>query len=383
MIGLPLTIHFPGKLVFGNGVLSQLENEVIALQPKRVFIATIEPMRSIVNGIVKRLAQMQIETLVDTTIVTEPSIDDFELLMPTVAHFNPDVVIGIGGGSVLDMAKLFAAQMDNAQLLRDYIGIGLLKCRKRTLICIPTTSGTGSEVSPNAILVDTVDNQKKGIISPYLVPDIVLVDPLLTISVPPAVTAATGMDALTHCMEAFTNKFAQPFIDLYAREGMRLIAHHIVAAVKDGNNIEARSHVAMGSLLGGFCLGPVNTAGVHALSYPLGSMYHLSHGLSNAILLPYVMAFNIEAAEERYAEVAIALGCEKMADNRTTALAGVAKIEALNAACGIPNSLKALGVDEDSIPQMAKEAMKIQRLLKNNPREITEQDAIEIFKAAM
>jgi len=162
-----------------------------------------------------------------------------------------------------------------------------------------------------------------------------------------------------------------------------LIAHHIVAAVKDGNNIEARSHVAMGSLLGGFCLGPVNTAGVHALSYPLGSMYHLSHGLSNAILLPYVMAFNLEMAAERYAEVAIALGCDRLTDPRATAKLGVAKIKALNAACGIPNSLKALGVAEDSIPQMAKEAMKIQRLLKNNPREITEQDAIEIFKAAM
>ena len=319
MIGLPLTIHFPGKLIFGNAVLSQLESEVVALQPKRVFIATIEPMRSIVDGIEKRLAQLQIETLVDTTIVAEPSIVDFELLMPTVAHFNPDVVIGIGGGSVLDMAKLFAAQLDNTQLLRDYIGIGLLKGRMRTLICIPTTSGTGSEVSPNAILVDTLDNQKKGIISPYLVPDIVLVDPLLTISVPPSVTAATGMDALTHCMEAFTNKFAQPFIDLYAREGMRLIAHHIVAAVKDGSNIEARNQVAMGSLLGGFCLGPVNTAGVHALSYPLGSMYHLSHGLSNAILLPYVMAFNLEMAVERYAEVAVALGCERLTDPLATA----------------------------------------------------------------
>jgi alcohol dehydrogenase class IV len=164
---------------------------------------------------------------------------------------------------------------------------------------------------------------------------------------------------------------------------MRLIAHHIVAAVKDGSNIEARNQVAMGSLLGGFCLGPVNTAGVHALSYPLGSMYHLSHGLSNAILLPYVMAFNLEMAVERYAEVALALGCERLTDPLATAKLGVAKIKALNAACGIPNALKDLGVDENSIPQMAKEAMKIQRLLKNNPREITEQDAIEIFKAAM
>jgi alcohol dehydrogenase class IV len=281
----------------------------------------------------------------------------------------------------LDIAKLVAAQLENEQKLNDYVGIGLLKGRKKKLICVPATSGTGSEVSPNAILVDD-DNQKKGIISPYLVPDIVYVDPLLTISVPPAITAATGLDALTHCLEAYTNKFAQPFIDMYAYEGMRLIAAHIETAVKDGSNIEAREKVAMGSLLGGFCLGPVNTAGVHALSYPLGSMFHLAHGLSNALLLPYVMEFNISSSPKRYADVAIALGCERKADDLTTAYAGVKKIRDLINACGIPATLQEVNVPESAIPQMAVDAMKIQRLLKNNPREITEQDAINIYKAA-
>ncbi len=212
-----------------------------------------------------------------------------------------------------------------------------------------------------------------------LVPDIVYVDPLLTVSVPPAITAATGLDALTHCLEAYTNKFAQPFIDMYAYEGMRLIAAHIETAVKDGSNIEAREKVAMGSLLGGFCLGPVNTAGVHALSYPLGSMFHLAHGLSNALLLPYVMEFNIPAAPKRYADVAIALGCERKENDTATAYAGVQKIRELIKACGIPATLKEVNVPESAIPQMAIDAMKIQRLLKNNPREITEQDAISIF----
>jgi alcohol dehydrogenase class IV len=297
--------------------------------------------------------------------------------MQAVAPFNPDIVIGIGGGSVLDIAKLVAAQLDNEQQLKDYVGIGLLKGRKKKLICVPATSGTGSEVSPNAILVDE-DNQKKGIISPFLVPDIVYVDPLLTVSVPPAITAATGLDALTHCLEAYTNKFAQPFIDIYAYEGMRLIE----TAVKDGSNIEAREKVAMGSLLGGFCLGPVNTAGVHALSYPLGSMFHLAHGLSNALLLPYVMEYNIPAATKKYAEVAIAVGCRQQSTDEATAYAGVQKIRELIKACNIPSTLKEVNVPESAIPQMAKDAMKIQRLLKNNPREITEQDAIAIYKAA-
>ncbi|MBP6023508.1 iron-containing alcohol dehydrogenase [Ferruginibacter sp.] len=376
-----LQIIFPGKLVFGNGTLPQLVDDVVALKPTKVFIATIAPLQNTLAEFITALQKNNIEILTDTSIVAEPSFADFEKLMQTVAPFNPDVVIGIGGGSVLDIAKLVAAQLENEQQLKDYVGIGFLKGRKKKLICVPATSGTGSEVSPNAILVDD-ENQKKGIISPYLVPDIVYVDPLLTVSVPPAITAATGLDALTHCLEAYTNKFAQPFIDMYAYEGMRLIAAHIETAVKDGNNIEAREKVAMGSLLGGFCLGPVNTAGVHALSYPLGSMFHLAHGLSNALLLPYVMQFNIPAATKRYADVAIALSCERQDNDTATAYAGVHKIRELIKACGIPATLQEVNVPESAIAQMAVDAMKIQRLLKNNPRTITEQDAIAIYKAA-
>lgn len=382
MSQLPLRIFFPGKLVTGNGTFDQLIDDVLALQPTKVFIATITPLQQIIDAFTAKLTAQNIKVVTDTSIIAEPSFSDFETLMEKVTPFNPDVVIGIGGGSVLDIAKLVAAQLENEQQLREYVGICLLKGRKKKLICVPATSGTGSEVSPNAILVDDEDNQKKGIISPYLVPDIVYVDPLLTVSVPPAITAATGMDALTHCLEAYTNKFALPFIDLFAYEGMKLIAANIVTAVKDGSNIEAREKVAMGSLYGGFCLGPVNTAGVHALSYPLGSMYHLAHGLSNAVLLPYVMEYNIVATADRYADVAVALGCNREADVWTTAKAGVEKIKELNKACGIPSTLSEVGVKEETIPQMAMEAMKIQRLLKNNPREITEQDAVNIFKSA-
>jgi len=377
----PLKIFFPGKLVFGNGSLAQLADEVIQLKPGKVFIATISPLLNSIADFTTSLKKNGIEILTDTSIVQEPGFSDFEKLMKIVTPFNPDVVVGIGGGSVLDISKLVAAQLDNEQLLKDYVGIGLLEGRKKKLVCVPATSGTGSEVSPNAILVDN-ENQKKGIISPFLVPDIVYVDPLLTISVPPSITAATGLDALTHCLEAYTNKFAQPFIDMYAYEGMQLIAANIVTAVKEETNIEAREKVAMGSLLGGFCLGPVNTAGVHALSYPLGSIFHLAHGLSNALLLPYVMEFNIPATTKKYAEVAIALGCERQADDKTTACKGVRKIKELIKACGIPATLREVSVPESAIPQMAADAMKIQRLLKNNPREITEQDAIEIYKAA-
>ena len=377
-----LKIFFPGKLVFGNGCLSNFAEEIAQLKSARVFIVTIEPLRNAIDGLKNTLITNAIEVLIDTSVVQEPTFSDFKKLIKKAAPFNPDLVIGIGGGSVLDIAKLVAAQLENEQQLKDYIGIGLLKGRKKKLVCVPATSGTGSEVSPNAILVDDNDNQKKGIISPHLVPDIVYVDPLLTLSVPSAITAATGLDALTHCLEAYTNKFAQPFIDVYAYEGIRLIAANIKIAVMDGNNKDAREKLAMGSLLGGFCLGPVNTAGVHALSYPLGSMFHLAHGLSNALLLPFVMEFNIPSAVKRYADVAIALGCQPQNNDEATAYAGVKKIKELIKACGIPASLREVNVPETAIQQMAADAMKIQRLLINNPREITEQDAVAIYKAA-
>lgn len=377
-----LTIHFPNKLVFGKGKLNLLADEVSRLNAKKVLIITIEPLLGQINEVIEKLKTNSAEVEIDTSILQEPYFSDFKKLMEEIFSFNPDVVVGIGGGSVLDIAKLVAAQLDNEQTLDEYVGIGLLKGRKKALICLPATSGTGSEVSPNAILVDDSDGQKKGIISPYLVPDVVIVDPLLTISVPPSITAATGIDALTHCLEAYTNKFAHPMIDLYAYEGMKLIASNIVQIVQNGKDEEARTAVALGSMYGGICLGPVNTAAVHALSYPLGSMFHLPHGLSNALLLPYVMEFNLVALADRYADVAIALGCEREKDDLTTAKKGVEKIKEIIEQCGLPLRLRDAGVNEDAIPTMAKDAMKVQRLLKNNPREVTLEDAINIYKEA-
>ena len=382
-MSLPLKILFPGQLVFGNDTFPGLAEELIRRRPARVLICSISPLSGITDELKGRLSDAGISVETDTSIVAEPSFSDFHALMDRVRDFDPEAVVGIGGGSVLDVAKLVAALLGNSQRLEEYVGIGLLKQRSRLLVCVPTTSGTGSEVSPNAILVDDADGQKKGIISPFLVPDIVYVDPMLTHSVPPAITAATGIDALTHCLEAYTNKFALPFIDNFALEGMRRISAHIIDAVMDGTNVIAREEVSLGSLYGGFCLGPVNTAGVHALSYPLGSLYHLSHGLSNALLLPWVMEYNIPASPKRHADVAVALGCTPGRDDMETAMAGVEHIRSINSACGIPSRLSDVGVKVDSLPGMARDAMKVQRLLKNNPREITEADALNIFKQAL
>lgn len=377
-----LKIHFPGKLVFGNGIINNLAEDIISLKVSKLMLVTITPLQEKLAPFIQTLEANGIELLTDTSILQEPTFGDFKQLMAIANAFNPDVVLGIGGGSVLDVAKLIAAQTGNHQTLHEIVGIGLLQGRKAKLICVPATSGTGSEVSPNAILVDDADNQKKAVISPYLLPDIVYVDPQLTRSVPPQITAATGLDALTHCLEAYTNKFADPFIDMYAFEGMRLIAANLATAVANGGDEAARTQVAMGSMLGGFCLGPVNTAGVHALSYPLGSMFHIAHGLSNALLLPYVMEYNLPASPKRYADVAVALGCTRESEDMATAQKGIAAVKQLIKACGVPERMRDINIPKEAIAQMARDTMKITRLLKNNPREITEADAVAIYEAA-
>jgi alcohol dehydrogenase class IV len=375
-----LQVNFPARLVFGNHTLTQMVDELISLKSSRVAIVTIPALQASITPLLQQLAEKGIDVLLDERIATEPYFADLHQLLDYFTPFRPDTVLGIGGGSVLDIAKLLAALLDNEQTVYDVVGNGLLKKRTKKLICVPATSGTGSEVSPNAILIDDADGQKKGIISPFLVPDLVLVDPVLTSSVPPSVTAATGLDALTHCIEAYTNKFSNPFIDVFALEGIRLIAANLVDAVLDGSNLEAREKLSMGSMNGGFCLGPVNTAAVHALAYPLGTMYHVAHGLSNAVLLPHVMEFNIPAAVEKYAAVAGALGVSPDADLHAMAMKGIVRIREIMKACSVPENLRSMGVTETDIPTLAQEAMKIQRLLKNNPRVVLLEDAINIYE---
>lgn len=377
-----ISVCFPKKIHFGKGGLDQIVADIEPLGLKKVLIISISPLLSQLRGLIDRLERVGIKSFINTTIEQEPSFYDFGQLIQTYHAEHIDGVIGIGGGSVLDVAKLAAVQLKSDQKLEELVGKNLIKARDIPLICVPTTAGTGSEASPNAILIDPVDHQKKGIISPFLVPDLVYVDPSLMISVPAAVTASTGLDALTHCLEAYTNKYAHPFMDVYALEGVKLIAANLVKAFQDGSDEVSRAQVAMGSLFGGFCLGPVNTAAVHALAYPLGTSFHIAHGLSNALLLPHVMAFNISAAPDRYADIAVALGCERSKDNQETALAGVEKVKQLIQACKLPARLRDLGIETTSIPQLAKDAMKITRLLVNNPREITIEDAMSIYQKA-
>ena len=376
-----ITLLQPQKIVFGTGCIQTFVEDYLKLGCRQLFVVTAPPIMPLIEDAIQQLTKAGINTTVYSDIKAEPTVSDFKEVLGMARSFGADSVVGIGGGSVLDVTKLVAAFVNSYQQVEDCFGTGFVKQKGLWFACLPTTAGTGSEVSPNAILLDEHDHLKKGIVSPFLIADAAYVDPKLTWTVPAKVTADTGMDALTHCIEAYTNKFAHPSVDIYALQGIRLIAANLERAVKDGKDVEAREALAFGSLYGGLCLGPVNTAAVHALSYPLGGEFHIPHGLSNAILLPSVMKFNMPANVKRHAEVAIALGCEPGKNDEETAQRGVDFIYQLAEAVGIPSKLTDLGIPQTAVPGMAKAAIQVQRLLKNNPREVTEQDAREIYNS--
>ena len=376
-----ITLLQPQKIVFGTGCIQTFVEEYKKSGFKRLFILTTPPIRPLIEETIVELTQAGVTTEVYQDIMAEPTVNDFKRILEIARQFQTDSIVGIGGGSVLDLTKLVAAFKESSQQVEDCFGTGFIQKKGLWFACLPTTAGTGSEVSPNAILLDERDHLKKGVVSPFLIADAAYVDPKLTWTVPAKVTADTGMDALTHCIEAYTNKFAHPSVDIYALHGIRLIAANLERAVKNGKDVEAREALAFGSMYGGLCLGPVNTAAVHALSYPLGGEFHIPHGLSNAILLPSVMKFNAEASPKRYAEVAVAMGCEPGKDDNETAQRGVEFIYKLAESVGIPKKLTDLGIPQTAVDGMAKAAMEVQRLLKNNPREVTEQDARNIYNS--
>jgi alcohol dehydrogenase class IV len=377
----PITLLQPPRVVFGNGCARDCVDFLGQRGLKRVLLVTSKSVRPQIEFLVEALKQSGREIIENRFIPPEPTLKFFETNLAEARGENIDCVLGVGGGSVLDVAKLIAALAHSPQRISDAFGINLLQERKLLLVCLPTTAGTGSEVSPNAILLDETAELKKGVISPHLVPDGAFIDPLLTISVPPDISAATGLDALTHCVEAFANKFAHPITDRYALRGIQLISENLMRAVGNGRDAEARAAVALGSYYGGLCLGPVNTAAVHALAYPLGGRFRIAHGVSNAILLPEVLKFNMSAAPERYAEIAVAMGVERNGDASGTAQTGIERLAKLSRECGVPQKLSELKIPREAIPAMAKSALQVQRLLRNNLRPVAEADAINIYEA--
>lgn len=375
-----VTLQQPARTVIGCGAMERFSEEFIAHGFRKLFLLTAPPIRPLIAQTIEKLEGAGVEITIFDRITAEPALDEVLEIIELARQAGADSVVGIGGGSVLDTAKVVACFVKSKQQVADCFGTGLIKERGLWCGCLPTTSGTGSEVSPNAILLDRAEKLKKGLVSPYLLCDAAYIDPMLTLTVPAKITAETGMDALTHCIEAYTNRFAHPVVDRYALAGIALIAKYLERAVKDGKDVEAREALSLGSYYGGLCLAPVNTAAVHALSYPLGGEYHISHGLANAILLPTVMRFNMSSDWEKHARIAAAIGVDCTGlTTEEAARKGVEAIAALSARCGIPSTLTELGIGREKVEELADSAMKVTRLLVNNPREVTREDAINIY----
>jgi alcohol dehydrogenase len=378
----PVTLLQPGRIAFGAGGTANAAREFSRGRHHRALIITNTALAAPAEALALALRDAGLATEVFLEPPAEPTIASCEDLRRRTRVARPDVVYGLGGGSVLDVAKLAAALHGRREPVDHFFGAGRVPDRSTALACIPTTAGTGSEVSPNALLLDQAARAKKAVISPALVPDVAIVDPELMRSLPPGLTATTGIDALAHCLEAYANLSAHPTVDLYALEGVRLIALHLPRAVADGADLAARSAVALGSLYGGLGLGPVNTTGVHALAYPLGGEHHLPHGLSIALMLPHVVAFNCSALPERHAALARACGAPDLGNDRRTAAQLPERLRALLSACRVPMGLERHGIPRAKLAGLAAAGLLVTRLLRNNPRPITRANAVAIYRAA-
>jgi alcohol dehydrogenase len=377
-----LTLHQPKRLVYGWGCLTEAISYLSELRPRHLHILTSASMLAAAQRVASTLTGKEMFVSIDRRGSGEPTVEDFRRALECARGQNADCILGIGGGSVLDMAKLVAAFLNSPQTVEQTFGIGLLRGRSCPLICMPATAGTGSEVSPNAILLDEQEKLKKAVISPWLVPDATFVDPELTVSMPRELTAATGLDALAHCIEAYTNRFAHPIADTWALDGIRLAGRFLLRAIEEPGDREAREGMALASMFGGLCLGPVNTAAAHALAYPLGGEYHIAHGVSVALVLPHVFRFNAPASLKRHAEAAVALGVERQGDSVATAMAGATRLTQMMRKSGLSTNPGNYGVPMAAIPTIAASAMKVTRLLRNNPRELTESDCVQIYSKA-
>lgn len=369
----PIDIAHPATISFGAGLVGSVGAWAKARGVTRTLVVTGGS-----NAKRAGLLDLPGEVVVFGEAKPEPDIPNLAAAIAVAERVKPDLVIGFGGGSAMDLAKLVAVLPGSGQTIHEVVGPEKVNGRKVALVQVPTTSGTGSEAGTRALVTDPATQAKLAVQSRHMMADLAVVDPDLTLTVPPAVTAATGVDALAHCAEAFTSRRAHPLVDLHALEGIRLVGRFLARAVADGNDREARAGLALASLYGGFCLGPVNTTAGHAVAYPLGTRHHVAHGLACAVIFPHTLAFNAEAVPEKTALVLDALGLPASRDEAAVRAAA----HGWCAALGIEMRLGRLGVPEADLPTMAEEAHAIRRLLDNNPRDISREQILALYRAA-
>jgi len=391
-----------GRIVFGPGSSHRAGELARSLGTGRVFVLTDKVLvaAGIVAPVADSLRKAGIEVMVFDGGEAEPSMATVARAIDACRDFGPDGIVGLGGGSNMDAAKLAAVFLRYGGHLRDFVGEDRVPGPILPLICIPTTAGTGSEVSQAAVYTDDENRVKVSTLSQHIRPRIAIVDPLLSYSCPPKVTADSGIDALTHAIEAFTAidnaRYAlppgersvyqgkNPLADLVARESIRLVGQFLRRAVRDGSDSEAREGMAMAGTLGGLAFSNAGVALVHAMEYPIGAVTHCSHGAGNGLLLPYVMRYNMPGREEQFAEIASLLG-EDIRGLTTAEAAEVAidAVVALRNSIGVPDKLRAFGTTEDMLPGFAAKAIGIGRLMRVNPRMPTEADILALYREAL
>jgi alcohol dehydrogenase len=375
------TLFNAGRVVAGAGSLERLPELAAEFNAKRVLIVSDKGVAGagLVEPVRKALAAAGMAVTVLDNTPPEPDVADVHAVLDAArAAGNTDLVVGVGGGSAMDVAKIVAVLLKHPVSLRDLLNKAPIPARGLPTVMVPTTAGTGSEATPNSIILVPEDELKIGIVSALLMPDAVILDPLLTLSLPQHITASTGMDALTHAIECYCSKKGNPFSDLYGLEAIKLISGSIRRAFNDGrNDIEARHDMLLGAFYGGVCIATSSTTAVHALAYPLGGKYRIAHGLSNAMLLPFVMEFNLEGSEARFAAMAQAMGLPADGERMIEAL------YQLNADLGIKSTLRDKGVTDADLDGLVEGASKVTRLLDNNPRPMSRSDMRAIYQRLM
>ncbi|MFB0506628.1 MAG: iron-containing alcohol dehydrogenase [Thermodesulfobacteriota bacterium] len=381
-----ISFRSPHLILAGMGSLERLGEEVKALEARKALLVTDRGVME--SGIAEKIQALLkkegIEIDIFDRVISDPDIGCAEGCIGMAKRGKYDVIIGVGGGSSMDIASVASVMSTNPGRVQDYLGINLVKNPGIPTILIPTTAGTGAEVTPNAILTDVEAKLKKAVVSPYIFPRVAIVDPLLSVSMPPAVTSSSGIDALTHAIESYTSNNATILTDLFAREAIILIGRSLRTAVANGNNLQARCDMSIGSLYAGIAIANAGTAAVHALAYPLGGQFNVAHGIANGLLLPYVMEFNVLGDIPKFAAIAQFLG-EKVEHLPLLeqAYRAAEAVKAIYRDLKIPQSLTELKVPREAIPEMAKAAMKVTRLMVNNPRGMTVEDIARIYEKAL
>jgi alcohol dehydrogenase class IV len=376
-------LEIPSSIICGYGAIEKL---VPLVKERGVHsIAVFADKGALASGALDDILEKLKAAVSKLTLVTdvppEPTDSQVLSIYEEVKSSGVQLIVAIGGGSVMDTAKFVAVMLENPEYLSDLSNKELIKKPGVPLIATPTSAGTGSEATPNAIVLLPDKKIKVGVVHKYFLPSQVVLDPKLTESLPPSVTAATGLDAFCHCIETYISKKSNPFSDVFALEGLRLVSANLRAAYDNGKNIEARENMLRAAFFGGVAISCSSTVAVHALSYPLGGAYRIPHGISNAILLPYVMRFNMDAIPDKVLPIANAMGIDSLGLSvEEVGKKIVDEIFKLAQYLKIPNNLGEYGVTRNDLEVLTKSASEVRRLLDQNPKNMSLEDISSIYK---